>query len=460
MASTSSQPRVGPLLGEWRKRRRLTQLDLALDAGISARHLSFVETGRSTPSAEMVLLLAEQLDVPFRERNHMLLAAGHAPAFPERSLQDPELAPVREALDLILTGHEPYPALVVDRGWNLVAANSAIAALADWIDPELLEPPVNLMRVGLHPRGMARWTLNVGEVRAYFVGRLQRQVAIGGDADLVTLLEEVESYPAPAYEHDHAADTAAGEILTPLMRLRAPDGRELSLFATVATFGRAEHRAAERAGHVLGCAGLASFALIMVAAFVAPPLWNAPGTNASAAHVASYLLVDREGTTASLYIYSLAMGLFLCFTGGLLSWLRQAEPAPQLLSAVFAFGAIALTGLILAAFATAGVMSYGPHQPALAVTLSDVTFALLALSGIPTAVCLGSLRQLPVARGDCHRRRAGDLLRMDSRYQRGYVARGWSGEAAERLARAPARLAAGPTGVRPDDQRTATFLRH
>src|SRR2546429_2440615 len=112
MATMSSQPRVGPLLREWRKRRRRTQLDLALDAGISARHLSFVETSRSRSRPEMVLLLAEQLEIPFRERNHVLLAAGYAPAFPERSLKDPELAPVREALDLILKGHEPYPAMV------------------------------------------------------------------------------------------------------------------------------------------------------------------------------------------------------------------------------------------------------------------------------------------------------------------------------------------------------------
>lgn len=130
MATISSQPRVGPLLREWRKRRRRTQLEVALDAGVSVRHLSFVETGRSTPSPEMVLLLAEQLEVPVRERNQLLLAAGHAPAIPEHSIIDPELAPVREALDLILTGHDPYPAVVVDRGWNLVAANSAMARMA------------------------------------------------------------------------------------------------------------------------------------------------------------------------------------------------------------------------------------------------------------------------------------------------------------------------------------------
>jgi transcriptional regulator with XRE-family HTH domain len=231
--------RVGPLLREWRKRQRRSQLELALDAGVSARHLSFVETGRSTPSPEMVLRLAERLDVPLRERNQLLLAAGYAPAIPERSLQDPELAPVREALDLILTGHDPYPAVVVDRGWNLVAANSAMAAMATWVDPALLEPPVNVMRVGLHPLGLARWIVNLGEVRAYFLGRLARQVAITGDGDLTALLEEVTGYPAPEHEHDFASDTTASQIVTPLMRMRTPDGDELSFFATVATFGTA-----------------------------------------------------------------------------------------------------------------------------------------------------------------------------------------------------------------------------
>ena len=239
MATMSSQPRVGPLLREWRKLRRRTQLDLALDAGISARHLSFLETGRSRPSPEMVMLLAEQLEVPVRERNHLLLAAGHAPAIPEYSMGDPELAPIREALDLILTAQEPYPAVVVDRGWNLVAANSAMVAVAAWVDPMLLEPPVNVMRVGLHPRGLARWTINLGEVRAYFLGRLARQVAITGDVDLATLLEEVTGYPTPEQEHDRTAETPASQILTPLMRMRSPDGDELSLFATVATFGTA-----------------------------------------------------------------------------------------------------------------------------------------------------------------------------------------------------------------------------
>jgi hypothetical protein len=189
----------------------------------------------------MVLLLAEQLEVPFRERNHLLLAAGYAPAFPERSLQEPEMAPVREALDVILTGHEPYPAVVVDRGWNLVAANAGMVALSAWVDPALLAPPVNVMRAGLHPQGLARWTVNLGEVRAYFLGRLARQVAITGDADLAALLEEVAGYPAPEYEHEHdpASEASAEQILTPLMRMRGPGGEELSFFATVATFGTA-----------------------------------------------------------------------------------------------------------------------------------------------------------------------------------------------------------------------------
>ena len=236
MATVTPQSRVGPLLRGWRERRRLSQLELALDAGVSARHLSFVETGRSKPSAEMVLLLAEQLQVPFRERNHLLLAAGHAPAFPERSLEDPDLAPVREALDRILAAHEPYPAIVIDRAFNLVAANSAIETLGKWVDPELLEPPVNALRVGFHPRGLARWTVNLGEVRAYFFERIQRQIAITGDEDLAGLLEEIAAYPAPEHEPLPASEAAAREILAPL-RLRAPNGAELSFFGTVATFG-------------------------------------------------------------------------------------------------------------------------------------------------------------------------------------------------------------------------------
>jgi hypothetical protein len=187
----------------------------------------------------MVLLLAEQLEVPFRERNQMLLAAGHAPVFPERPLEDPEMAPVREALDVILDGHEPYPAVVVDRNWNLVAANSTMAALATGVDPALLEPPVNVMRLGLNPRGLAAGIVNLGEVRAYFIGRLERQVALSADESLAALLDEVAAYPAPPYEHDPASEAAAGNILTPMMRLRIPRRPELSFFFTVASFGTA-----------------------------------------------------------------------------------------------------------------------------------------------------------------------------------------------------------------------------
>ncbi len=235
MASVSFQPRVGPLLRTWRERRRRTQLDLALDAGVSARHLSFVETGRSKPSAEMVLLLAKQLEVPFRERNLLLLAAGHAPAFPERSLEDPELAPVRDALKLILTRHEPYPAIVFDRAWNLVTANAAMAALVEGVDPALLAPPVNVLRVGLHPRGMAPRIVNLGEWRAHFLERLRRQVVATGDDELTDLIEEVASYPSPTPKPDASFDPDAREILGPV-RLRTCDRGELSFFGMFATF--------------------------------------------------------------------------------------------------------------------------------------------------------------------------------------------------------------------------------
>jgi transcriptional regulator with XRE-family HTH domain len=236
MPTASPNADVGPLLREWRERRRLTQLELALDAGTSARHLSFVETGRSKPGREVLLRVAEQLEVPFRERNQLLLAAGYAPAFPERSLEEPELAPVREALDRVLAAQEPYPAMAMDRGWNVVAANSAFRAFGEWVDPELLEPPVNALRMGLHPRGLAPLVLNLGEVRAYFLERLQRQVAITADDDLAAMLELVTSYPAPEHEQLPAAEAAAREILTPL-RMRTPDGEVLSFVGTVASFG-------------------------------------------------------------------------------------------------------------------------------------------------------------------------------------------------------------------------------
>ncbi|MBA2793339.1 MAG: helix-turn-helix domain-containing protein [Thermoleophilaceae bacterium] len=228
---------VGGRLREWRERRRLTQLEVALDAGISARHLSFVETGRSKPGRELLLRVLERLDVPFREQNQLLLAAGHAPAFPERSLENPELAPVREALEVILRRHEPYPAIVVDRAWNLVAANAPMAALAGAveIDPALLEPPVNVMRVGLHPRGLAPLMVNLGDWRAHWVERLKRQLATTGDPELAALIEEISGYPAPEPERDVSTGLAGEEILGPV-KVRAPGGGELSFFGMFAGF--------------------------------------------------------------------------------------------------------------------------------------------------------------------------------------------------------------------------------
>jgi transcriptional regulator with XRE-family HTH domain len=157
---------VGELLRGWRERRRLSQFALALQAEISPRHLSFVETGRSAPSREMVLRLAEQLDLPLRERNHLLLAAGYAPVYAERALDAPPLAAVRAAVRQVLAGHEPYPAVVVDRGWDLVDANAGVALLTDGVAPELLAPPANVLRVSLHPAGMASRIANLGEWRA------------------------------------------------------------------------------------------------------------------------------------------------------------------------------------------------------------------------------------------------------------------------------------------------------
>jgi transcriptional regulator with XRE-family HTH domain len=236
MATVTSQA-VGAVLREWRERRRVSQLELALEAGISARHLSFVETGRSKPGREMLLRVLERLQVPFREQNRLLLAAGHAPAFPERSLEDPELQPVRDALDVILRGHEPSPAVAVDRTWNLVAANSPMYALTVVVDvdPALLEPPINVMRVGLHPLGLAPLMVNLGDWHAHWVERLDRQLAATGDEELAALIEEIAAYPVPKPERDPASGLSGTEILGPV-RVHRPGGGELSFFGMFATF--------------------------------------------------------------------------------------------------------------------------------------------------------------------------------------------------------------------------------
>ena len=184
---------VGPLIRTWRTRRRLSQLDLALEANVSARHLSFVETGRSRPSETMVLHLAETLDVPLRERNRLLLAAGYAPVFSQHTLEDAELRPVKAALDQLLAAHEPFPAVVVDRAWTLIAGNSAVAMLTAGVAEHLLQPPVNVLRLALHPEGMAPRITNLGEWRAH----LLRDLEASNDGDLDELYEELSSYPGP-----------------------------------------------------------------------------------------------------------------------------------------------------------------------------------------------------------------------------------------------------------------------
>jgi transcriptional regulator with XRE-family HTH domain len=230
--STTRAP-LGTLLRDWRRRRRLSQLDLALEAGVSARHLSFLETGRSSPSREMLLRLAEHLDVPLRERNALLTAAGYAPAYSENTLDDPQMRAVRAAIDRLLAGHEPYPAVVVDRWWNMVAANRSVAALTDGLAPALLEPPVNVLRASLHPDGLSRRIRNLRQWRAHLLNRLGRQIDRTGDPELARLLDELL-----AYDDAKVADTQGdGQVVVPLHV--ASDVGDLNLLSTVATFGTA-----------------------------------------------------------------------------------------------------------------------------------------------------------------------------------------------------------------------------
>src|SRR3954449_10444144 len=188
MTDVTAPAGIGPLLRDWRRRRRLSQLDLALEAGVSPRHVSFLETGRSRPSPEMVLHLADQLDVPLRDRNQLLLAAGYAPAYGEHPLDAPEMAPVRDAIDGVLAGHDPFPAVVVDRWWNIVAANAALSLFTDGVAPWLLEPPANALRVALHPEGVAPRILNLGEYRAHVLDRVRRQAALAAAPDVAVRL--------------------------------------------------------------------------------------------------------------------------------------------------------------------------------------------------------------------------------------------------------------------------------
>jgi transcriptional regulator with XRE-family HTH domain len=238
--SPGTENRVGGLLRDWRQRRRLSQMDLALEAGISTRHLSFVETGRSRPSPDMVVALAEQLEVPLRERNELLLAAGYAPRYGARSLDDPALNEVRDAVSRVLAAHEPYPAIAVDRHWNLIASNEALGPMLEGVAPELLVPPVNTIRLALHPDGVAPRIINLGEYRADLLHRLERAARITGDDTLRELRDEMLGYPGP-----EAPAAPPGSAVTVQLRLalggrdQYEDGGELAFFSTITTFGTA-----------------------------------------------------------------------------------------------------------------------------------------------------------------------------------------------------------------------------
>jgi transcriptional regulator with XRE-family HTH domain len=222
---------VGVLLRQWRHLRRISQMDLALAAGISTRHVSLVETGRSNPSADMVLRISEQLDVPLRARNQLLLAAGFAPRYPERELDGEALAVAREAVERVLQAHEPYPALVLDRRWNIVAANRGVLPFFAVVAPELLEPPVNMVRLGLHPRGFAPLVVNMAVVRAVLRSRITRQLATAPDEELAALYQELL---APDGDEPMTASAESDVVIPMVFRL---DGRELRLFSTTTTFG-------------------------------------------------------------------------------------------------------------------------------------------------------------------------------------------------------------------------------
>ncbi len=229
---------IGGLLRTWRERRRLSQLELAGAADISARHMSFLETGRSVPSRGMLLRLAERLEIPLRERNALLLSAGYAPMYAERRLDDPALREARRAVDLIIQGHSPYPALAVDRHWSLLSANSAVGVLLEGIDPQLLQPPVNVLRLGLHSRGLASRIVNYAQWRGHTFMRLRQQVAATADPVLIEMLAELEACsPEPAQkERAEAHDgTDYGGVVVPF-RLRTDHG-VLSFFSTTTVFG-------------------------------------------------------------------------------------------------------------------------------------------------------------------------------------------------------------------------------
>lgn len=223
---------VGEHLREWRQRRHLSQLDLAVEAEISARHLSFVETGRAAPSREMVLKLAERLSIPLRERNVLLVAAGFAPAFPQRSLEDPALKSARQAIELVLRAHEPNPALAYDRHWNLVTANRMVAPLLEGIPERLLGQPVNILRLAFHPEALAPRTVNLAEWCGHLLERLHHQCAATADPQLLGLYNDLKAYPIPARTAPLPPDN---NVAIPL-KLRH-NGEVLSFISTTMVFG-------------------------------------------------------------------------------------------------------------------------------------------------------------------------------------------------------------------------------
>ncbi|MFJ6833426.1 helix-turn-helix domain-containing protein [Streptomyces sp. NPDC091209] len=236
VSSASAEKGVGPLLRGWREERRVSQLELALRAGSSARHVSFIETGRSRPSEEMVLRLAEHLDVPVRERNALLLAAGYAPHYPETPLDDPSMDALREGVERLIQCYEPYPALVVDATYDVLAANRGIAMLLDGVPERLLVPPLNAMRLALHPEGLAPRIRNLRTWRNHLLAQMERQIALRRSRPLRALYEEVAAYPVPdrdAVEDDESLGSAPRFALP--MRIEH-DGRVLSFVSSISTF--------------------------------------------------------------------------------------------------------------------------------------------------------------------------------------------------------------------------------
>lgn len=233
-ATAPADKGVGPLLRAWREQRRVSQLELALRAGSSARHISFIETGRSRPSEEMVLRLAEHLDVPVRERNALLLAAGYAPRYPETPLDDPALDALRKGMERLIQGYEPYPALVVDAMYNVIAANRGVLMLLDGIPEALLTSPLNAMRLTLHPEGLAPRIRNLREWRGHLLAQMERQIALRRSEPLRALYEEVAAYPVPEAVDDGQPTQSVPYFALP-MRIEH-EGRTLSFISSISTF--------------------------------------------------------------------------------------------------------------------------------------------------------------------------------------------------------------------------------